>query len=450
MTNSTVQIALKNNTKSSNAHAYITGLDINRNNVPLLMQSDGTTPYYPSSPSSPLQALGADCAISLGSPGSTRTITIPQIAGGRIWFALDGTLTFLVNPGPAIVEPSVTNPADPNYNQFWGFCEFTFNQAQLFVNISYVDFVSLPIALELRNESDDVQKVQGLAQGGLDTVCTKLVAQNAADGAGWDKLVVKSPSGANLRALSPNSGIVMNNALFQGYYQPYVDAVWSKYANETLTVNTQAQWGDKTAKVVNGKLTFDDGAGSYAQPSAADVFSCSTGPFGGYPAGDAGALMGALGARIAAAFNRSTLLVNPNQPNDEQVANYYKETITNHYSRVCHDTNADGRGYAFPYDDVGPSDGGDQSGSVFDGAPKLLTVTLSGVGVYQASGDAPTAAIPEGLGGEQKVVKGMEDGEKKPKEDDGAKPSLQRKKKSLCSTIKGVSSRFMKRFGAAK
>jgi hypothetical protein len=399
MTNSTVQLALKNNTTSSNAFAYITGLDLNNNNVPILIQADGQTVYSPASPSATLQPLAADCAIPLGAPGSTKTVTIPRIAGGRIWFCLDGKLTFLVNPGPALVEPSVTNPSDPNYNLFWGFCEFTFNEYQLFVNISYVDFVSLPIALDLRNESGAVQSVTGLASGGLDTVCSKLIAQDNSDNAGWSQLIIKAPGGgSNLRALSPNSGIVMNNNLFKGYYQSYVDSVWQKYSSDTLTVNTQAEWGNVTGKIVNGNLTFD-GAGSFAQPSAADIFSCSTGPFGNYQSNVPE--MGAIGARLAAAFNRSTLLINSQQPEGEQVSNYYKNAVTNHYSRICHETNSDLRGYAFPYDDVGPSSGGDQSGSVFDGAPSLLTVTLGGVSSTASTSHVAAAATNE----QQKVIR---------------------------------------------
>lgn len=90
--------------------------------------------------------------------------------------------------------------------------------------------------------------------------------------------------------------------------------------------------------------------------------------------------MGALGARIAAAFNRSTLLSDAQQPDGEQVANYYQTSPTNHYARIVHETNIDNRGYAFPYDDVVPSGATqpDPAGTVFDGSPKLLTVTLGG------------------------------------------------------------------------
>ena len=57
---------------------------------------------------------------------------------------------------------------------------------------------------------------------------------------------------------------------------------------------------------------------------------------------------------------------------------YYQEGVTNHYSRVVHDANGDGRGYAFPYDDVQPTGGRDASGAVFAGDPRVFSVILSG------------------------------------------------------------------------
>jgi hypothetical protein len=85
-----------------------------------------------------LQPLEEDCAIPLGAPGNSVTVTIPQIAGGRIWIS-EGRITFLVNPGPALVEPSVFNPSDPNAKINFGFVEFTLDPGQLYANITYVD-----------------------------------------------------------------------------------------------------------------------------------------------------------------------------------------------------------------------------------------------------------------------------------------------------------------------
>jgi Beta-1,3-glucanase len=370
----TLNFALHNGTTSSNVYAYVTGQAINNNYLLFLLQADGQTPYYPVSPSSTGSPLAVPCDIPLGPPGSTTTITIPQLAGARLWFSVNDKLTFLLNPGPGLVEPSVSNPSDPNFNKTWDFCEFTFNQYQLFANITYVDFVSLPISLSLLNTSGATQSVTGIPADGLDTICAGLQAQNAADGAGWNQLIVNN-NGTNLRALSPNTGIVMNPSLFSGYYNSYVQAVWSQYTNTPLTVDTQAQWGTLTGNVSNSLLTFP-GVGTFSQPSAGDIFSCSTGPFAASPNNTAE--MGAITARLAAAFNRSTLLINSQQPDEEVTSNYYQTAPTNHYSRIVHAANTDGRGYAFPYDDVGPSGGQDQSGSVSDGSPALLTVSVGG------------------------------------------------------------------------
>jgi hypothetical protein len=388
-TPATLQIDIQNTTTSSEVYAYVTGQAINNGNALMLLEADGHTVYYPSSPSSPGSALGANCAIPLGAPGSTISITIPQIAGGRIWFSVGAPITFLLNPGPALVEPSVSNPSDPNINVMWDFCEFTFNSAQIYANISYVDFVSIPISLALTNSSGTVQSVSGMSSTGLDTVCSNLIAQHAADGAGWDQLVVTS-GGRNLRALSPNNGIVMNSSLFSGYYQPYVNEVWSKYSGQSLTVDTQASWGSVSGTVSGGVLNFP-GVGSFAQPSAADIFSCSTGPFA-----NASGEMGTLIARISAAFNRSTLLIDTDQPDGENPSNYYQNSITNHYARIVHAANLDGRGYAFPYDDVTPNGGSDQSGYVSDPNPALLTIAVGG---GTATGSTPTASASATGGG---------------------------------------------------
>ncbi|MBS2535425.1 carbohydrate-binding protein, partial [Catenulispora sp. NF23] len=322
-------------------------------------------------PAQTLTPLGANCAIPLGASGSTTHITIPHLAGGRIWFSIGSPLTFLVNPGPALVFPSVSNPSDPNIDLMWDFCEFTFNSTNLWANISMVDFVAIPIALT-SNGAAGTQTALGLPAGALDTVSAALQAQSAADGQGWNQLVVTN-GGANLRALSPNNGIVQNPSLLSGYFDGYLDQVWSKYSSQTLSIDTQGQWGTVTGNVSGGVLDFP-GVGSFAKPSSADIFSCNSGPFN-----TSGVEMGALTARISAAMNRTTLLIDSDQPAGENPADYYQYAQTNHYARIVHATSLDGRGYAFPYDDVAPTGGVDQSGAVVDPDPTLLTVTLSPV-----------------------------------------------------------------------
>jgi Beta-1,3-glucanase len=374
-TAATVSFSIRNNTGSNTVYAFVTGQAISNGNALMLLESDGRTPYYPASPSAVGSPLAVDCAIPLNaSGGSPITITVPQLAGARLWFSIGKPVTFLLNPGPALVEPSVTNSSDPNIDIQWDFAEFTYNSTQLFANISMVDFVCIPIGLSLTDTSGNNQTVSGLPAGGLDQVCSGLTAQQAADGQPWTDLIVRN-SGANLRALSPQNGIVYNSSLLSGYYDAYVTQVWNKYSSTTLTVDTQASYGTVTGEVSNGQLTFP-GAGSFAKPTAADIFSCSTGPFS--TAGASGEAL-AIIPRLAAAFNRSTLLIDSRQPDGENPADYYSNATTNHYARIVHATETGGLGYAFPYDDVTPNGGVNQAGVVSSGSPALLSVTVGPV-----------------------------------------------------------------------
>jgi len=371
----TLQLALQNKSNSGTVYAYITGLALDRGNAPIFVQSDGQTIYQPSAVSTVQSPLQADVAIPLGAPGNTVNVRIPKIAGGRIWFSIGAKLTFLLNPGPAVVEPSVTNPSDPNFNLNWTFCEFTYNDAQLFANISYVDFVSIPIALSLTSSQGQTQTVPGMGPDGFQTIVAGLRAQAKADGRPWDQLIYET-NGQPLRVLSPNNLLVGNSGAWGNYWDGYVQAVWNKFRNEDMIINTQAAAGNLSGRVQsNNQLQFPQ-AGNFDPPTAADIFSCSTGPF----ATGANAARNAVIPRLAAAFNRSTLLNTSNNqfPNGSDPSQYYKDPTTNHYARLVHSVQKDGRGYAFPYDDVVPDGGQDVAGTVFAGSPTLFTIAVGG------------------------------------------------------------------------
>jgi hypothetical protein len=267
------------------------------------------------------------------------------------------------------VEPSVSNPSDPNIDTHWGFCEFTFNADQLYANVSYVDFVGVPVSIALTNQNGATKKVAGMPVNGLETVCAGLEIQSKVDGQAWKELIVRDSSGHLLRALSPNQACVMNPSLFAGYYEPYVEDVWSRFASTPMTIDTQAA-GVVQGKVNGDQLTFDDQR--FSKPSTRDIFNASSGPFQTGPDAKRNAII----PRLNAEFHRSTYLHADTFPT--QPAQYYKHDVTNHYARLVHSANIDGRGYAHPYDDVTPSGGLDQSGFVNDPNPKLFTVTVGG------------------------------------------------------------------------
>ncbi|KAM7192747.1 glycoside hydrolase family 18 protein [Rhypophila sp. PSN 637] len=371
----TLDILIKN-TSQGNLYAFLAGKYEDRL---CIIRADGRTQYFPMSPRVTAQPLAENCTIDIGPPGSTKALQIPYLSAARIYFSIDAALDFLLAPGPNLIEPSSAYPSDSNFNKVWTFAEFTFNKDQLYANITYVDFVSIPVALALQTATGKTQTVKGLAFGGLDTIFSKLEEQHRIDGAPWDQLIVKTPDGKKtLRVLSPNLARISKPHLFEGYFEGYVSQVWDRFKKEPLTVDTQSRFGVVQGRVVNEVLTFP-GVGTYPKPSTEDIFSNSTGPFrtdtDGYRA---------LTPRIAAAFNRSELMLANAIPADPNV--YYKERVTNHYSRILHEVNIDSRGYAFPYDDVTKTGETDLSGAVLDPDPILLTVTVGGT-------DAPPAAF---------------------------------------------------------
>jgi hypothetical protein len=365
-----LQIALKNDSDYENVHAYVTGIAIQHDGKRCLLKANGKDLYFPEEVKDIGTELQEDCAIPLGPPGNTANITIPQIAGGRIWI-VEGHLTFLLNPGgPALVEPSVLNPSDPNANVNFGFAEFTLNEAQLYANISYVDFVPrIPIAITLQTKEGGIQHVAGMNPDGIDRMADDLRKQSEQDGRPWDKLVVNR-EGRNLRILNATHGGAVE-ASFDGYFEPLVEEVWSKYRDCTCKINTQAGAGILEGQVHhNGRLKI--GEEEFEKPSTADILGCNSGPF----TTGASATRNAIIPRLAAAFVRSSLMECEDHPS--QPHTFYTRDPTNHYARLVHEHNVDRKGYAFAYDDVQPDEGEDQSGKVNAGDPVLFTVTVGG------------------------------------------------------------------------
>jgi Beta-1,3-glucanase len=264
----------------------------------------------------------------------------------------------------------VTNFSDPNINVLWGFCEFTYNSSQLYANISYVDFVSVPIALRLTNTSGGVQTVTGMRSNGLATICAQLQQQSSSDSVpGWGQCVYTN-NGQQLRALSPNNLMVTNSSAFSGYFDPYVQQVWQRYRSQALSIKTSAVTTSGEVSSSNNQLVL--GGESFSAPSTRDIFSSNSGPFTTGSDGTRNTII----PQLAAAFNRSTLLETSNIPSP--LSTFYGNSITNHFSRIVHANQVDGRGYAFPYDDVNPSDAGDQSGEVNDPNPSNWAITVGG------------------------------------------------------------------------
>ncbi|KAK1048415.1 hypothetical protein LTR74_017546 [Friedmanniomyces endolithicus] len=381
VSNGRLPLALVNNFAGA-INAYVTGLD--SNNQLVMLQPDGTWLYPVCDPTiGTPQPINANVAIPLGGQGSTTQVTLPgYISAARVWFAAGDLEFFTVystaSNGPSLVEPSAVNPSDPSAAVSWGFVELTNTKdGGLYANISYVDFVGLVLGMSLLSGDGSVQSAHGLQATAVASICSLLKAQTARDGMPWTDLCQVDASGTPLRIIAPSDHVASNPDAFSDYFTDHTNEVWTHYSTNTLTIDTQAAAGKVACTVQGGQLTCAGDNRGYARPLAGDIFGCNSGPFA-IEEGD-NDVHRAIVPRLCAAFDRTTLLMTggDSQPGLPSTS-YYQSAPTNWYSAFIHQTEVDGKGYAFSYDDVNPDGDVNQSGVVADGDPQVLTVIVGG------------------------------------------------------------------------
>ncbi|OTB00335.1 glycoside hydrolase family 64 protein [Hypoxylon sp. CI-4A] len=376
---SPLTISFVNNFGDSQLNVYVTGHDTS--GAVVMLGGDGAW-YYPdpAGSASPVE-ITADVAHAMSGKGQTTDITIPDyLVSGRVWVS-EGTLTFYTvvdgNGSPSLVEPAVANPSDPSVTVNWGFVEFTnTEEGGIYANLSFVDFAGLVMGMELALSSGETQKVEGLQQDAISTICDELKTQASSDGQPWDKLCVTNSDGTPLRILSPNIYASIDATAFSGYYDDYINQVWDKYTNEDLTINTQTDAGNVACRVSGDELTCENDNRGYPKPTVIDIWGCNSGPFA--IQGTDNAVHSAVVPRLCSAFYRTTLLLDGGdlQPGLNS-SNYYLSDPTCHYSRLLHKYESDGKGYTYSYDDVNP-DGENAAGVVTGLNPTTVTLTVGG------------------------------------------------------------------------
>ncbi|MGC9497477.1 glycoside hydrolase family 64 protein [Streptomyces sp. WG7] len=323
--------------------------------------ANGTFHAWPAGGNPPTPA--PDASIPGPAAGQTKTIRIPKLSG-RIYFSYGQKLDFRLTTG-GLVQPAVQNPSDPNRDILFNWSEYTLNDSGLWLNSTQVDMFSAPYTVGVQGTDGGVRSVGRLEAGGYDAVFGALRAQP-----GWGGLIQTRSDGTVLRALSPLYGLE-TGALPASVMDDYINRVWQKYTTSTLTVTPFADRpGTRySGRVSGGVMHFTNGAGtvvtSFQKPDASSVFGC-------HRLLDApnDQVRGPISRTLCAGFNRSTLLSNPHQP-DPSAADFYKEPVTNHYARIIHDRMADGKAYAFAFDDVGHHES-----LVHDGNPVQARLTL--------------------------------------------------------------------------
>jgi hypothetical protein len=299
-----LSIELINNLNSENVHAYIQTTS-EGSDQKLLITADGGI-YQPVANSKYVATLipkNANCGIPLGAKGSSVTISMPiHMLTGRIYVA-DGGLDIGVlqaASGVALQNPTFQNRADVNFNTSFGFVEANQPGKCMWANPSYVDFVGIPMAMELVTDKETI-RVAGMPGSGVAEVCRQLEDEQKNDGYPWGDLCLKDDNGRPIRVISPQH----NQDGFSGYFDDYIDQVWSYIAGNGIRFNTQ-DGNPLVSCYVQGEYMFCDRTSlPFPKPTSADVWGCNSGPFA--QTGDQ--CYGEIGARFCAAFHRATFLL---------------------------------------------------------------------------------------------------------------------------------------------
>jgi hypothetical protein len=305
-----------------------------------------------------------DASITGPANGQSITIRMPKFSG-RVYFSYGQKLVFKLTTG-GLVQPAVQNPSDPNRNILFNWTEYTLNDSGLWINSTQVDMFSAPYAVGVQLANGTTKNTGHLKSGGYNGFYNALRGQPG----GWANLIQTRSDGTILRALAPTYG-VETGLLPASVMDDYVNRVWTKYGSQTLTVTpfTDQPNTKYFGRVSGNVMNFTNSSGavvtSFQKPDSASIFGC-------YKFLDApnDLVRGPISRTLCAGYNRSTLLVNPNQP-DTSSANFYTDVVTNHYARKIHAQMADGKAYAFAFDDVG-----NYESLVHDGDPQQAYITL--------------------------------------------------------------------------
>lgn len=382
---STIPLTLTNKSgRSGSVYVYVLGETGGRLGW---ADASGTFHPWPSVGATPVDA--PDASISGPADGQSITIQLPKLSG-RVYFSYGSKLVFRVVNDGRLVQPAVQNPSDPNRNVLFNWTEYTLNDSGLWINSTQVDFFSAPYQTGLKKADGTVVSTGMLRPNGYQAVVDALAGTS-----GWGSLVQRAPDGSLLRVLSPGHG-VGSGQIASNVLAGYVDRVWAKYSTETLTVAPYAAEPGRVfrGRVQNGVMTFTNASGafvtSFPKPSSDSVFGCYRDLAA--PNND----VGAIARTLCAGLNRSTLLNGTVHPGTS-TSGFYQDPVTNYYAKYIHQQMADGKAYAFAFDDVLA-----QESLVHDGNPTAAYIQLdpfSGTATpISGSGGGNGSALPAGTG----------------------------------------------------
>jgi hypothetical protein len=259
---------------------------------------------------------------------------------GRIYESFGQKLVFKLTTD-GLVQPAPWAGGDPNQNILFDWSEFTLDNGGIFLNSTQVDMFAVPQKVSVTS-SDGTQSEGEPVDGGRRKVIDEVKASGDFAGS-----VVTAPDGTVLRILSPgkaaDAGLTSPT-----YYDSYIASAWAA----PVTVVPFADQPDKkfTGHTSGDVMTFTDSSGAtvatFHRPTTSNVWGCD-----GALAAPNDQVVGPIARTLCAALQRGTLGTPVTQPSGT-AADFYRNSTPNVYAKAIHENMADGKAYAFAFDDV--------------------------------------------------------------------------------------------------
>lgn len=312
---------------------------------------------------------------SVGKSGKGAKLIVPILPGGRLWIALNDSLDLAGTSNGGFIQPTGWTSGGPGYNVPWDFVELSNDDPGVFVDITRVDMLGLPLNLEVLPTS----KSSPWTKVGEDfSDYPKMLAQFAGD-APYDKLVTTVPkfSPAVPRIINPShySGFpdVFNDTKY--YQGGYLNKVLSYYGNGKNDITYQTAYkgpycpGSWTAGSDGGNFTFSNGSATY--DFAAGLYSTQyvfeDNPGSGYTAGTCAYLLDKI---LLQELNRGVAM-KANHPVTNTSKFYPSGEIDNQYACILHNNSLHHATYAFAFDDAD-----NQASAYGNSAPTEIELTI--------------------------------------------------------------------------
>jgi hypothetical protein len=354
-------VTVSNQTGRGDAvYLYVLGTNLSTGKLGYV-NSAGTFTNWPAGSNPPSAAPD----VSIGGPGNggSTQVKLPRGISGRMYFSLGQKLKFLLTPD-GLVQPAPWAAGDANRDILFDWSEFTYNDAGIWLNSSQVDMFAIPHTVSTTGVNG-TSSTGTLVANGRDNVINGIKA------AGLGGSVYTRSDGTVLRVLAPGKAADAG-AISTTYLDSYINQAWNAYASKTLTV---VPFGDQPNTKFFGHtsgstMVFTNTSGaqvaSFNKPTSSNVWGCD---------GNLGApndnVVGPIARTLCAALNRGTLGTVDTQPSTNAAA-FYQNNPTNQYAKLVHANMADGKAYAFAFDDVGNFES-----LVHDDAPSSASITLN-------------------------------------------------------------------------